>query len=304
LADADGTKYLPRRYIRHLRRAGVEVRFSHPLEWHRPWRYNTRTHRKLLLIDGRLALTGGTGVSDHWDGLTGGAPTPAWADTEVRLTGPVVTSLEGVFAQHWLDVGGRADLSPTVFPALDATAPPMLITPSSPSDGDSPVRALYQAGLLAARKRIWIASPYFLPSKSARSALIRAHRRGVDVRILSVGPNNDQGLIWRAVRCQATELVEAGVSVMEYQPAMMHAKLMLVDDAWTVVGSANFDPRSFYHNDELMVGSEEPALARGAEAFFADAFAKSKRLTLDELNCEDRWCDMQGRLTLLFKWFL
>jgi cardiolipin synthase len=304
LADADGVKLLSAAYWRRLRAAKVEVRFYHPLEWHRPWLYNTRTHRKLLLVDGRVAFTGGTGVSDHWDGHAYHPQAAPWADTEVRLEGAVVGMLEGVFAQHWTDVGGRADLSPAIFHAHDANDPRMLVNASSPSDGDSPVRALYYASMLSARKRIWIASPYFLPSRAARQELLAAKRRGVDVRILSVGPRNDQGLIYEAVREQSRALVAGGVSILEYQPAMMHAKTILIDDRWVVTGSANFDPRSFYHNDELTIGAEDPALAAQVEAFFLDAFADSRALTPEALDGRDGWCRAQGQLTLLFKWFL
>jgi cardiolipin synthase len=306
LADTDGAKYLPTSYWKRLRAAGVEVRFYHPPELHRFWLYNTRTHRKLLVVDGREALLGGTGVSDEWDG-----PVAPWADVEVRLRGPVVTALEGVFAQHWMYVGGTADMRHLAANGPEGGGgwegdgdPHVLVNASSPTDGDSPVRMLYQASIMAARERIWIASPYFLPSRGERQALLAARARGVDVRILSVGPRNDQALIYEAVREQACELVDGGVSVLEYQPAMMHAKAMLIDRDWVVTGSANFDPRSFYHNDELTIATQDAALAERMAAFFTEAFAKSRPLTSDELALRDGWCRAQAQLTLLFKWFL
>ncbi|MFN3429885.1 MAG: phospholipase D-like domain-containing protein [Candidatus Sericytochromatia bacterium] len=208
-------------------------------------------------------------------------------------------------------VGGVADFRPLVADAgrgggggAHEDDPHVLVNASSPTDGDSPVRMLYQASIMAARERIWIASPYFLPSRSERQALLAARARGVDVRVLSVGPRNDQALIYEAVREQACELVSGGVSVLEYQPAMMHAKAMLIDEDWVVTGSANFDPRSFYHNDELTIATQDAALAGRMEAFFTEAFAKSKPLTTDELALRDGWCRTQAQLTLLFKWFL
>ncbi|MFP5503958.1 MAG: phospholipase D-like domain-containing protein, partial [Candidatus Sericytochromatia bacterium] len=179
LPDFDGTRSLGRAYWKRLVDAGVEVRFYHPFDWFHPFLYNTRTHRKLLLVDGTYGMTGGTGVSDHWDGLVEKGPTAPWSDLEVAFTGPVVTVFEGIFAQHWTYVGGAADLGPAVFREAEEAGAPVLVTPGSPTDGDSPVRALYHTSLLAARERIWIASPYFLPDRNARDALLAAHRRGV-----------------------------------------------------------------------------------------------------------------------------
>ena len=301
LADADGAKEMPPSYWQRLADAGVEVRLYHPFQWHQFWTYNTRTHRKLLLIDGKVGFTGGTGVSDHWDGHEHGAP---WCDVELRLEGPVITKLEGIFAQHWTYVGGLADLGPEVFRDHPEEGALLLVTPSSPTDGDSPVRALYHTSLRAAQQRIWIASPYFLPSPSESKALAEAKRRGVDVRVLSVGPKNDKRPVYRAVQEHVSRLVLAGVPILEYQPAMMHAKVMLVDERWVVTGSANFDPRSFYHNDELTIATDDAELAGQVEAFFQDAFAQSRPLTRQYLDNRDFWTQAEGKLTLLLWWFL
>ena len=300
IADAQGTLGMPRAYWKRLRVAGVEVRFYNPWDPLQPWRYNTRTHRKILTVDGEVALTGGTGVSDHWDGPPGGP----WSDAEVRLEGPVVAAFEGVFAQHWTAVGGVADLGPEVFQPEEDHGVRMLVTPSGPQNLGSPLRTLYHMSLRAARQRIWIASPYFLPTRSESAALARARKRGLDVRVLSVGPVNDQPLTRLAVQEHACDLVAAGVKVLEYQPAMMHAKVMLIDDRWVVTGSANFDPRSFFHNDELTVASNDPRLAAFAAAYFEDAFARSKPLGAAELAGRDAWSTAQGRAIRAFWWFL
>lgn len=301
IADADGTKTLPRAYWQRLRKAGVEVRRYNRFHFAWPWTYNTRTHRKILAIDGEVAFTGGTGVSDEWDAGPGRA---AWADVEVRVAGPVVAAMEGVFAQHWVYLGGRADLGPEVFQPVPDRGVRMLLTPSGPRDGGSPLQALYHTSILAARERIWIASPYFLPSRADQKALIEARRRGVDVRVLSVGPKNDQRLTYFAVQERARALVRGGVRIAEYQPAMMHAKVLLVDDAWVVTGSANYDPRSFFHNEELTLAANDPALVRGAEAFFHEAFARSSPLHPAILDGRDLLTETQARAMQALWWYL
>lgn len=300
IADAQGTYTLPKAYWRRLRDAGVLVRFYNPFDMQRPWAYNTRTHRKILNIDGRITLTGGTGVSDEWE-PKGSAP---WADAEIQLEGPVVSAMEGVFAQHWTQLGGTADLGPDVFEASGDRGVRMIVTPSGPRDGGSPLRTLYHASMLSARKRIWIASPYFLPSATEVKAMIKAHERGVDVRILTVGKLNDQPLTWFAAREWSRRLLKAGVPILEYQPAMMHAKVMLVDENWVVTGSANFDPRSFWHNDELTIAANDPGLAKPAESYFHSLFRQARPLQQQDLESRDIWTLVQGRAALSLWWYL
>jgi cardiolipin synthase len=302
LVDAAGAA-LPEDYWTQLEAAGVEVRKYHPFEWRSPLRYNARTHRKMLVVDGRLAITGGAGVSDLWDGNPRRGERAPWVDWEFQLEGPVVSTLEGVFMQHWSALGGSVSLPPQV----EAPRPgdtPMLVTAGDPADDESAVRLLYQATLRAAKKRLWIASPYFLPDASARQTLIEARKRGIDVRVLTEGPLNDKPYAYHAMREQYGDLLTAGVLIAEHQPSFMHAKALLIDDRWVCLGSANFDPRSFHQNDELNFSVLDPALAGQVEAFFRDGFANSKNIEREDWQARPGQDRVMGRAAWWFRYQL
>lgn len=301
IVDAQGSLRVPRTYWDRLKAGGVEVRWFSPFDWKNPRLYNDRSHRKLLLVDGSYAQIGGAGVSDEWDGQGRTAP---WADVEVRCTGQVVPILEGAFLQHWVHENGVGDLAPASVKAVPATGHPVLVTVGDPSHGDSNMRTLMHAAIQASRTRLWIASPYFLPNTNARGAIIDARRRGVPVRVLTEGPRNDNPFAYQASRSIYLPLLEAGVEIYEYQPAMMHAKAFLVDDAWVSTGSANFDPRALFHNDELNVSTTDPALARQLEAFFTRAFARSHRVTTAEMAHRGPWERAEGLLGYAYRWQL
>lgn len=304
LADSFGVNAMPTEYWKQLREAGVNVRFFHPFSWRTPLRYNIRTHRKLLLIDGEVAFIGGMGVSDCWDGMKEIGETECWLDLEVRFTGPIVAILEGIFMQHWLYSGGVARLGPEIFNPTLSGGSSILVTPRNAPSARSSVYALFYTSVLAAKKRIWIASPYFLPDANARSALLKAKKNGVDVRILTVGPRNDKKLVYYAVRERYRELLAAGIEIYEYQPSMMHAKVMLMDEHWVSTGSTNFDPRSLFHNDELHLSLCEPSLAKLVEQFFFYGFAKSRRIELAKWKTRPFGKRVLGRLALFIRWQL
>lgn len=302
IVDSLGVRSLPQQYWNQLQSAGVNVRFFHKLSWKTLLKYNNRTHRKLLLIDGEIAFIGGMGVSDNWDGMAKEGDTAPWLDFEVRFTGPIVATLEGIFMQHWLYVGGIATLSAEVFNPSLSGGSPVIITPSdSPSD-TSPVSALIYTSIRAAKQRIWIASPYFLPDSNSRRALILAKKNGVDVRILTVGPHNDKKLVYYAVRERYRDLLLAGIEIYEHQPSMMHAKVLLVDDAFVSTGSANIDPRSLFHNDELHLSLVEPQLAQFVEDFFLRGFKSSDRIDKIQWKARPLWQRFVGRSALFFRW--
>lgn len=304
LADSFGAISMPREYWKQLREAGVNVRFFHPFSWRIPLRYNIRTHRKLLLLDGEVAFIGGMGVSDCWEGMKEHGETECWLDLEVRLTGSIVSILEGIFMQHWLYVGGVARLGAEVFnPALSGGSD-ILVTPRNAPSPRSSVYALFYTSVLAAKRRIWIASPYFLPDANARNALLKAKRNGIDVRILTVGPRNDKKLVYYAVRERYRDLLSAGIEIYEYQPSMMHAKVLLVDEHWVSTGSTNFDPRSLFHNDELHLSLCEPNLAKFIDHFFFCALAKSRHIELSKWKIRPFWQRVLGRFALFLRWQL
>ena len=304
IVDSLGVSSMPKQYWQRLRAGGIKVRFFHPLTWKYPLHYNNRTHRKLILIDGKIAFVGGMGVSDHWDGMPKIGDTEPWLDSELSFTGAIVATLEGIFMQHWLYVGGVVSLSQEIFnPSKDGSTI-VIVTPSDNPTATSPVSALFYTSILAANKRIWLASPYFLPDKNSRRALLKAKKNGVDVRILTVGAHNDKKLVYYGVRERYGDLLAAGIEINEYQPSMMHAKVLLIDDAYVSTGSTNLDPRSLFLNDELHLSMVEPLLAKVVEDFFLRGFKKSDRIEMQQWKTRPLWQRLLGHVVLFFRWQL
>ncbi|MGB3692436.1 MAG: phospholipase D-like domain-containing protein [Spirulinaceae cyanobacterium] len=283
VVDSHGTHTLPKRYWQRLRKAGVQVVFFNKFDPKAPANYAGRTHRKLLLIDGEYALIGGAGISDYWDGMEKFGDTEPWLDVEMRLRGEIVAVLEGIFMSHWTYSGGTADLDAKVLKPYPADNLTILITlGDNPTYRSSPIKALKQNSIICARQRIWLASPYFLPDTNSIELLKAAKKLGLDVRILTTSSRCDKKYVYYASYELFGKLLKAGIEVYEYQPSMIHAKMMLIDDYWVNTGSANFDPRSFYHNEELDISTSDPKLVENVEQVFEKAFTKSRRVTLEE----------------------
>lgn len=304
IVDSYGARTLDSNYWEALRSAGAKVFIFNPFNWKAPSTYAGRTHRKLLLIDGRYAYVGGAGVSHCWDGVpkTGNNP---WFDVEFRLEGEIVSTLEGIFMQHWTFCGGVADYSLQLFDPKPEGDRAILLTPGDrPSYRSSSIRALFQTCIIAAKERIWISSPYFLPDPSSRELLIAAKNRGVDVRILTMGERTDKKFVHYASYELYGELLAANIDIQEYQPSMLHAKLILVDDCWVSSGSANFDPRSFFHNDELNFSTDEPGLVREVEGLFEEGFSQSRPVSATEWRKRSLLQRLIGRFITFFQWQL
>lgn len=287
--DAYGANALPKRYWQRLQAAGIRVVFFNRFDWRAPSNFAGRTHRKLLLIDGQVALIGGAGISDHWDGDDQTSP---WLDIEVRIEGEIVPVLEGMFIQHWTYSGGEANLRAETFradPVQDKGL--MLVTPgNNPTYRFSPIRALKENTIVAARQRIWLASPYLIPDRNSRELLIEAKQAGVDVRILtSTLGNIDKKYVYYAAYELYGDLLKNGIEIYEYLPNMTHAKMLLVDDQWVNIGSANFDPRSFFHNEELDLSTADPILQQAVEKVFEMAFTQSQCMSLKDWQHRSWW---------------
>lgn len=283
LVDQNGSNKLDQDYWERLRASGVELRFFRCFSWRSPLDYFSRTHRKILIIDGVCALVGGAGVSDDWDGRPEIGDGTSWRDFEIRFEGQVVGVLAGIFMQDWSAAGGELDLTHDIFrEAKEEQGPTLFVTSGTYGVQLSAMKMLFHVSIKAARQRVWIASPYFLPEPSTRRALLDACRAGVDVRVLTMGPANDRGLVYKAGREAYEDLLRGGVAIYEYQPAMMHAKAILVDDDWMSTGSANFDPLSFFHNNELNISHKDPFIRDHLDRFFRASFEKSNEVTLDE----------------------
>lgn len=259
--DAVGSLRLPSSYFEPLIAAGGQVNRYHPLHLHMLRRWNSRTHRNLLVVDGEVGFIGGAGIADHWCRRE---PLP-WRDCALRVTGPIVAGLQAVFAENWLESAGELLVGEDSFSRANRDADagtPGLAIGSTPTAGRSTrARVLVQFLLATARVSIDICSPYFVPDLGIRQELLAARARGVRVRVLTGGPYGDHGLVRRAGRRRYGVLLEAGVEIAEYKSRMMHAKVLLVDGRWALLGSTNIDSRSFGLNDEvnLLVLSEDLA---------------------------------------------
>jgi cardiolipin synthase len=284
IIDALGTFATHTRYFAELQAAGGQMHWYHPLRWDTWQRANNRTHRKLLIIDGETGFIGGAGVADHWiyDTRKG----PAWRDTVFCVEGEAVAGLISTFSENWLESSGEilCGRPQFTFRSLPGGSPSFVVS-STPHGGGTQARILFQALIKSARETIRITSPYFLPDRSARHALIQAmQQRGVSVEILTAGPRIDHPIVRKLSRRSSRKLLAAGAKIYEYQPSMIHAKLMTVDGQWNVVGSTNFDHRSFALNDEVNLAVLDPELASVIDSDFAADVLQSRELTPQTLD--------------------
>jgi cardiolipin synthase len=287
--DYIGSLSTPMSYLQKLLDAGGQVRWYHPLRIRYIPQFNNRTHRELLIVDGSVAFIGGPGIADWWmkDGVKG----KRWRDMMVRVEGPSAAALQAVFAQNWLRVSGEILTGKDYFAdENDGHGSPALVVGSTPAAGATQARILFQLLISSARKCIYISTPYFLPAGSARRAIIQAVReRNVEVKVLTPGDNNDQRITRASSRNLYGELLKNGVKVYEYIPSMNHTKALMVDDMWTVVGSTNFDYRSFSINDEVNLAVMDAELTRRVAQDFECDLSQSREITYSEWRQKRRF---------------
>jgi len=288
VVDRIGSLFTPYGYFAGLRAAGGRVYWYQPIAWYTLKRFNNRTHRDILVIDGEVAFVGGVGVADFWIGPAHrGRP---WRDTMVCVRGDLVKGLQTSFAENWLEAAGEvlpeADFWPpdlSGLRTLPAGAGVGMVVNSTPSAGRSTrARLLFQVLIASARESIHICSPYFLPDRSLMAELARAAERGVPVTVLTPGKWNNHPITRLASRRRYGALLAAGVEIHEYQPAMIHAKVFIVDRTWCVVGSTNFDNRSFGLNDEVNLAVLDKKLAALLERDFEADLALARAITLQQ----------------------
>jgi cardiolipin synthase len=300
LLDAYGAKEMRPELAARMERSGCRVAWFHPLRWYTLRRFNNRTHRKILVVDGRTGFTGGVGIAREW---TGDAQDPEhWRDDHVRVEGPAVRALQGAFSENWRQATGEVLAGESHFPDLEAAGPaPVLAVASEADETISEVAFLYWTALRAARQRVLLSTPYFVPGPELHGELARTARRGVDVRILVPGEHNDQPLARRAGRALYAPLLEAGVRIFEYRPTMMHAKALVADRGWALVGSANFDNRSFDLNYELTLGTSDSAFVERLAGTVEEDLARADEITLDRLRNRPLHDHVLDRLALLLR---
>ena len=261
LLDAVGSARIGEEILHVLEAGQCQLAWYNPMFWRRIGRYNHRTHRKSLIVDGRVGFTGGAGIADQWKG---NARHPGeWRDVMIRVEGPAVTALQTGFGQNWLQTTGELISGPIYYPPPDSAGSLDLETiMSSPEIGASSVRIMYYLSIICARESIYIANPYFVPDAAAIEALLDARRRGVDVRVMVSGKYNDNWLARQnSVRLYGP-LLRAAVRIFEYNHTTLHHKTMIVDSRWVTIGTTNFDNRSFSHNEESNVCCYDARLAR------------------------------------------
>ena len=264
--------------VQTMSAAGVQIRKFHPPHWSHLGRMNNRTHRKLLVVDGRIGFTGGVGIAPPWTGHA--QDREHWRDTHFQVEGPVVAQMQSVFIDNWIKVTGDVLHGPAYFPTLAIAGDGRSqMFSSSPSGGSESMQLMYLLAITAASRSIDLSAAYFVPDELSTRALLDAIKRGVKLRIIVPGEYIDSETVRSAGRARWGPLLEAGALIAEYQPTMYHCKVMIVDGLLVSVGSTNFDNRSFRLNDEATLNILDAAFAAQQTAIFVADLARSRRVS-------------------------
>ena len=284
--------------LERMRRRGIEIRRYHRPRWTDLGRLNNRTHRKLMVVDGRTGFIGGAGIADAWRGDAQDAR--HWRDTHFQAEGPVVAQLQSAFIDNWIQATGEVLHTEDYLPPLErAGASRAQVFTSSPGGGSESMQLMYLLSIGAAAHTIDLSASYFVPDEVAVASLVASLRRGVRVRILVPGPHMDWEVVRRASRATWGPLLAAGAEIYEYQPTMFHCKVMVVDALWVSVGSTNFDSRSFSINDEANMNVYDADFAQRQVEVFERDLRHARRFTLQdwrERPASDRLLDRAASL--------
>jgi cardiolipin synthase len=281
--DAIGSLSTPKRYFKPLTRAGGRVEWYHPLRWNNWFRSNNRTHREMIVVDGSTAFIGGAGFADWWRFST--KDEPRWRDNMFRVQGDAVYGLQGTFVENWLETSGEILTGQDYFPpkSKDPGNMTALVIGSTPSAGGSTrSRILFQTLIAASRKSICLTTPYFLPDRAMRQEMIRAIQRGVVVKIIAPGKHGDHSLTRSSGRSLYGDLLKAGAEIYEYEPSMIHGKILIVDGAWSLVGTSNLDNRSFGLNDEVNLAIVDSRVAARLTQDFEGDLSSSRAVSFQD----------------------
>ena len=273
--------------VRMMKEAGCKFAYYHPVRSWRMDRTNRRSHRRILVVDGKVGFTGGAAFSDKWSGHA--QDENHWRDTHVRIEGPLVNALQAAFQDHWVKTSKEAITGAGQFPALPPAGNLNAQLVESRSFSSAPIPLLQAVTFAAAEKRIWLTNPYCTPTDNQVELLIKAVRRGVDVRLLLPGPHNDQPLTQSAGRTAYGRMLEGGVKIFEYQPTMIHSKAMVADGLFSMVGSSNLDARSSEINEELDLVIYDSGFGRQMEEVFERDLAQAREYTLEEFRSRSLW---------------
>jgi len=277
LLDWVGSLKMDDALLAEMKAAGIEVQRFHEPHWSRWGKMNNRTHRKLLVVDGKEGFTGGVGIADHWRGNARGKE--EWRDTHFRVLGPVVAQMQSVFLDNWMRATGQVLHGEAYFPALSRQGNSVAqMFSSSPSGGSESMHLMYLLAITSARKTIDLVNSYFVPDELTIKTLIDAAKRGVRVRVLVPSGHIDSETVRRASRGTWGPMLEAGIQIAEYQPTMLHVKGLVVDGMFSSVGSTNFDNRSFRLNDEANLNVLSTEFGSIQQKVFDDDWSKGRRI--------------------------
>ena len=281
LVDAVGALAMPEQLRQILKDAGCQLETFRPLSSLAIDRANYRNHRRILVVDGSVGITGGSGTSGKWGG--NGRTDGQWRDTDALVEGPVVRQLQGAFAENWLEATGIALGGPDYFPGrIDAKGASLAqAVRSSPAGGSAAMYTMFLLAFASARESIHVTNPYFLPDDTMIETLVQAKKRGVRVTLILPG-KIDHNIVRQASRGELGRLLRVGIEIYEYRAALLHAKTMVIDGQWATIGSTNLDRRSFALNDELNLVVYDKAVAQRLERVFAEDLRMSKRVTYED----------------------
>ncbi len=281
LVDWVGSQKMDNDSIELMKRAGVDFRKYRPLRWYNLARVNNRTHRKLLIVDGRTGFTGGVGIADEWAGDA--QDRKHWRDNQYRIEGPAAAQMQAAFMDNWTKVSGSVLHGNVYFPVLqNAGTMAAQVFQSSSQGGAESMHLMYLLSIAAATRTIDLAMAYFVPDAITTEALVAAMKRGVKLRLILPNEHTDADLVRRASRAGWGPLLQAGALIYEYQPTLYHVKLLVVDGLWSSVGSTNFDSRSFRLNDEANLNVFDAEFARTQTATFEADLKRARRITYEE----------------------
>lgn len=280
LVDWVGSQKMEEALVVRMQEAGVQFRRYHPLHWYHLVRMNNRTHRKVLVVDGKVGFTGGVGIADNWDG---DAQDPDhWRDSHYRIEGPAVAQMQAAFMDNWIKTTGKVLRGEEYFPNLEPQgAASAQVFTSSPSGGADSMLLMYLMAISSSIRSIDLSASYFVPDDLAVRALLEALQRGVRVRIIVPGEHIDTEIVRKASREIWGELLAAGATIHEFQPTMFHCKMLIVDGLLVSVGSTNFDMRSFRLNDEANLNVYDATFAQELTAVFEQDLERSRNITLE-----------------------
>ena len=300
LVDAMGGLKMAGDLVDEIERAGCTFAWFRPLRWYDLGRFNNRTHRKVMVVDGHTGFTGGVGIAEVW---TGHAQDPDhWRDDHFRISGPAVRYLQGSFAVNWRQATGEVLVGATLFPDLGRAGDARIVAiDAAPSPGISTIGFTYWLFFHGAREEICVTTPYFVPDPRLHVGLAAAAQRGVAVTLLVPGPHIDSALVSHASKTYYRDLLEAGVAIHEYQTSMIHTKTVTVDGAYALIGSPNFDTRSFGLNYEEALVVYDSALTRALNRSFAEDLGNAREVTLDEVAAWTPWARAGNRLARMLR---